>query len=156
MHLRYFMFCLTLFVFYSCKSDHKRIEIQQSSTQGPVAFSEIDKVDTDFNTFIELFSQDTAFQRKRTKFPLRIKQYDIENDKDTIIYNWHSGFEVMDFRRKKSDSRYDQWEQQIVVDKNQTKATIEIRGIENGIMVDYYFEKKDGRWMLVSIDDSST
>ncbi len=63
---------------------------------------------------------------------------------------------MMDFRKKKSNSRYDQWKQEIVLDKGETKATIEIRGIENGIMVDYYFEKNDDRWMLVGVDDSST
>ena len=63
---------------------------------------------------------------------------------------------MMDFRKKKSDSRYDQWKQDAVLDKGGNKATIEIRGIENGIMVDYYFEKDDGKWMLVAVHDSST
>lgn len=63
---------------------------------------------------------------------------------------------MIDFRKKKSEGINDQWKQEIVVDENDTKARIEIRGIDNGIMVDYYFEKNDGRWMLVNIDDAST
>jgi len=63
---------------------------------------------------------------------------------------------MMDFRKKKSTGNYDQWEQMIVIDKNNTSATIEIRGIENGIMVDYLFEKVNEVWMLIEIDDSST
>jgi hypothetical protein len=63
---------------------------------------------------------------------------------------------MMDFRTKKSTGRYDQWEQKIVIDKSNASATIEIRGIENGIMVDYLFEKVNGAWMLIEIDNSST
>jgi len=62
----------------------------------------------------------------------------------------------MDFGKKKSKGQYDQWEKKIVVDKNNTSATIEVRGIDNGIMVDYLFEKINGTWMLIEIDDSST
>lgn len=103
-----------------------------------------------------MFSKDSGFQRSRTKFPLRIKQYDIDNEKDTIIYEEQLTFEMKDFRKKESENKYDQWKQEIILDNNEAKATIEIRGIENGIMVDYYFEKKEGKWMLVSVDDSST
>jgi len=63
---------------------------------------------------------------------------------------------MLDFRQKKSTGRYDQWEQNIVVDKNNTTARIEIRGIDNGIMVDYLFAKIDDAWMLVEVEDSST
>ncbi|MNY65999.1 hypothetical protein D3C86_2033600 [compost metagenome] len=62
----------------------------------------------------------------------------------------------MDFRKKTLASHLDQWEQKIVVDKNNTSATIEIRGIENGIRVDYLFKKINGAWMLIEINDSST
>lgn len=142
--------------FSSCKTNNQKAENIQSSQQEFTVPSDIDIVDLDFNSFIEKFSQDSAFQLDRTRFPLKIKQYDIENDKDTIIYEQRSAFQMMDFRQKKSEGSYDRWKQEIVLDKNQSKATIEIRGIENGIVVDYNFEKKDGKWMLFSIDDSST
>lgn len=112
--------------------------------------------DNNFNDFIEKFSTDTAFQASRIKFPLKTKWYDMDNERDSVIYQDRLGVEMMDFRTKKSTGQFDQWEQQIVIDKNNTSATIQIRGIENGIMVDYSFEKINGSWMLVEMDDSST
>ena len=109
-----------------------------------------------FNAFVDKFSSDSTFQLSRTKFPLKIKWYDIDNDKDSLIYKERSSFEMMDFRKKKSTGQYDQWEQLIIVDKNNTSATIEIRGIDNGIRVYYIFYKINGAWMFIEIDDSST
>lgn len=128
---------------------------QSNETQTPTIQTK-EAFDNNFNDFVQKFSSDSTFQLSRTKFPLKIKWYDIENDRDSLIYKDRSGFEMMDFRRKKSTGQYDQWVQKIVVDENNTSATIEIRGIENGIMVDYLFEKINGAWMLIEIDDSST
>jgi hypothetical protein len=125
---------------------------QSNETQTPTKES----IDNNFNDFIDKFSTDSAFQLSRTKFPLKTKWYDIDNDRDSIIYKKRSDFEMMDFRMTKSLGRYDQWEQKIVVDKNNTSAKIEIRGIDNGIIVDYLFEKINDAWMLIEIDDSST
>lgn len=113
-------------------------------------------IDNNFNDFINKFSTDSTFQISRTKFPLKTKWYDIDNDKDSLFYKDRASFEMMDFRKKKSTGQYDQWEQKIVVAKNNTSATIEIRGIDNGIMVEYLFEKINGAWMLIEMDDSST
>ena len=121
-----------------------------------IVSSEEGKVDLDFSLFIEHFSEDSAFQLNRTKFPLKITRYDLVDDKETIIYKSRSKFNILDFRIKKSNSRYDKWTQEIVMDKTKNKATIEINGIENGIMVEYYFEKIAGKWLLVGIRDSST
>jgi len=113
-------------------------------------------VDNSFNVFIEKFSSDSVFQLSRTKFPLKVKWYDLDNHNDSIIYIDRSKFEIMDFRKKKSTGHHDQWEQNIQIGKDNASATIEIRGIENGIMVDYLFETINGAWMLIEIDDSST
>ena len=128
---------------------------QSNETQNP-AIPAKESIDNNFNDFIDKFSTDSTFQISRIKFPLKTKWYDIDNDKDSLIYKDRSGFEMMDFRNKNSTGQYDQWEQKMVVDKNNTSATIEIRGIENGIMIDYLFEKINGAWMLMEIDDSST
>ena len=115
-----------------------------------------DAVDNNFNDFIEKFSTDTAFQLSRTKFPLKTKWYDINNERDSLIYKERSEFEMIDFRKRKSIGLYDQWEQTIVVDKNNASATIEIRGIENGITLDFIFDKINEAWMLIEIVDKST
>ena len=136
----------------SCDSNSN----QNSKGNQTVAIPTKEAVDNNFNDFIEKFSADSTFQLRRTKFPLKIKWYDLDNDRDSIIYKEKTEFEMMDFRKRKSTGQHDQWAQKIVVDKNNTSATIEIRGIENGIMVDYLFEKIHDAWMLIEIDDSST
>jgi hypothetical protein len=125
---------------------------QKNETQIPTK----ENIDSNFNDFIDKFSIDSTFQLGRTKFPLKTKCYVLDNFRDSIIYKDRSKFELMDFRKKKSAGQSDQWEQKIVIGKENASATIEIRGIENGIMVDYLFEKINGAWMLIEIDDSST
>lgn len=143
-------------VLTSCDSGSMNTTSRHLNEKQTVTIPTKETVDNNFNDFIEKFSADSAFQLNRTKFPLKIKWYDIDNDRDSLIYKDRSGFEMMDFRKKKSTTQYDQWEQKIVVGKNNTSATIEIRGIENGIMVDYLFEKINEAWMLIEINDSST
>lgn len=113
-------------------------------------------VDTSFNDFIKKFSTDTSFQFSRTKRPLKIKWTDNDNERDTLIYVDRLNFKMLDFSKQKSTDLYEQWEQKIVIDKNNTSARIEIRGIDNGIIVDYLFEKINGAWIIVEVYDSST
>jgi hypothetical protein len=63
---------------------------------------------------------------------------------------------MMDFREKQKANEHDEWKQEVVIDKDNVKATIEVRGLDNGIVVDYIFERRKGRWMFIGIDDSST
>lgn len=155
MLLRHSFLCALVLAFIACNTGSRKTENTELKSTSTVQ-SESDKVDKDFNAFIEKFSKDAAFQLARTNFPLPVKHYDTGNENDTILYVERSAFVMMDFRKKKSDGRYDQWKQEIVLDKNSTRATIQIRGIDNGIMVDYDFEKRDGRWMFVKVDDAST
>jgi len=151
---------ITSLLFVTLLSACDRSSTSSTSEQSPDNQTSIiptkGAIDNNFNDFIERYSTDSVFQLSRTKFPLKTIWYDIDNDKDSLIYRDRSGFDILDFRKKKSMGNYDQWEQKIVVDKNNASATIEIRGIENGIMVDYIFEKIYGAWMLVEIVDSST
>jgi len=140
----------------ACNNSSSNATIGQSNEKQTPTIPTKEAIDNNFNNFIDKFSIDSTFQVSRTKFPLKIKWYDIDNDRDSIIYRDSSSFELMDFGKKKSKGQYDQLEQKIVVDKNNTSATIEVRGIDNGIMVDYLFEKINGKWMLIEIDDSST
>ena len=152
---RPFVNCLLFLLLTACSNNPKK-ESPQLSQELPISVSATDDVEKDFTLFLEKFSKDSAFQRSRTKLPLIVKLYDLENDQDTILFKQSSEYAMMDFRSKKPDPIHDQWKQTIVLDKGGNKATIEIRGIENGIMVDYYFEKIDGQWMLVGVNDSST
>lgn len=115
-----------------------------------------ESIDSNFTFFIEKFSTDSSFQISRTKFPLKITWYDIDNDNDSIFYMYKSNFELIDFTKKKSTTVNEQWEQKITIDTTNTSAIIEIKGIDNGILVKYFFEKINGAWLLVAIEDIST
>lgn len=157
MSIRYYLTSLLLVVLLTCCVRRSINTADRQLNKKPTSIASTgDAVDDHFSDFIEKFSTDSVFQLSRTIFPLKVKWYDIDNDRDSVIYKETSNFEMMDFRKNKSTGRYDQWEQKIVVDKANTSAIIEIRGIDNGIMVDYRFKKINKAWMLTEIDDSST
>jgi hypothetical protein len=139
-----------IFLLYSCNSnppkDNKTIsKILQSS----------DNVDDNFELFIKHFSEDSVFQISRITFPFKQTITGIEDEKDSIrLINMSEFFEKFDFRTKEYNGRYDKWKQFVKIDGE--KAVIQIRGIDNGIFVDYYFEKKNGRWTFLEVIDSST
>ena len=154
---RYFLISfLFAIILTSCDNSSTNSTSVHSNEKQSTTIPAPEAVDNNFNDFIEKFSTDTAFQLNRTRFPLKTRWYDSDNDRDSLIYKERSEFEMIDFRKKKSIGRYDQWEQKIVFNKKNASATIKFRGIENGIMVDYLFAKINEAWMLIEIVDSST
>ncbi|MCV9933784.1 DUF4348 domain-containing protein [Flavobacterium sp. LS1R47] len=104
----------------------------------------------DFNHFFRLFNHDAVFQISRVNFPLKVK---INNDDlelvDYIIPK--EKYTSIDLDKKPEERGY---KQQLILKKD--KAVIQQRGIDNGIFIDYFFEKKDGKWQLVTWVDIST
>lgn len=142
--------CLLLFSCNSNTSDLTNIKSGQTSDsliQNQIAHH-------DFNSFIEKFSTDTLFQISHTIFPLKITWHEIE--RDTIFYRGKSDVEFVDFRIKEYKGEVDRWKQNIIIDESNKSAVIEIRGVDNGIHVDYIFKIINDAWMFVEIDDSST
>lgn len=157
MFIRYYIiFLLALNLFTSCENASTSSVNKQFCNENSYAIPIKESIDSNFNLFIDKFSTDSYFQLSRTKFPLKIKWYDIDNDNDSLFYKDKSNFEIIDFRQKNSTGVEDQWEQKIVLNTNNTLATIEIHGIDNGILVNYFFEKENGAWILIAIEDIST
>jgi hypothetical protein len=157
MYKRYYIVgLLFLLLFIACDNNSTNSTNGKSNERQAHASPIKEDVDSNFNDFIDQFSTDSTFQLSRTKFPLKTKWYDLDNGKDSLIYKDRSSFEMIDLSKKKSTGQEDQWERKIVIDKKNTSAIIEIRGIDNGIIVDYLFKKINGAWMLIEIDDSST
>ena len=110
------------------------------------------ELDAKFETFIQYFSQDSIFQVSRIDFPLKVKASDGKEETETIINK--SDFRKLTFGDQSAKTReFDKYEYTFKVNGN--KAIIEIRGIDNGICIDIYFEKRNGKWRLVSWLDSS-
>ena len=104
----------------------------------------------DFNHFFKLFNHDTVFQISRINFPLKVK---INNDDlelvDYVILK--NEYTTINLDKKPKERSYNQ---QIILKKD--KAVIQQRGINNGIFIDYYFERIDGKWQLITWIDVST
>jgi hypothetical protein len=134
---------LSLFVLTFLLNSCKKEELQSN------------KVDEIFEKFIEKFSADSLFQVSRVNFPLPIVELD--NDYNPINKRINkTDYSMMDLRYNDSLAKrqYDKYTQKIKAEGN--KRTIEIRGIDNGIVIDVYFEKRNGKWVLIGWNDSST
>lgn len=138
----------------SCNRSSTNTSREDANKHDVVLNKSKESIDDNFSDFIKKFSIDSTFQLSRITFPLKIQWRSI--DQDTLFYYDRSEHEMMDFRKEKSTTLFNRWKQTILIDQNNTSATIEIRGIDNGIMIDYVFEKIHRMWMLVEVIDSST
>jgi hypothetical protein len=107
-------------------------------------------VPEDFNTFFSKFNADSKFQISRVIFPLKYKA----NNEDFELTDYtmtKEKYKVLNLNRK-ADEKY--LKRTILIKKN--KVTLEERGLDNGIYIDYVFELKDGKWFLKTFVDQST
>lgn len=107
-----------------------------------------------FNDFFDKFKSDSVFQAARVKFPLTLVTWgDDDNPMTETIESgsWrHLRFEYKDeFGSRKIDA-YTQ-ETKIYADS----AKIELRGVDNGIYLDFVFTKVNGLWTLTAKRDYS-
>lgn len=157
--MKQFLFVTSFFICFliiSCKNENikekvKEIETKSESNIG-FEYKEVQaKIEEEeFSNFIEKFSKDSIFQINRIHFPLTIQLLD-------------DNFELVDFSIDKDDylilnfihpSDFVEFKQKSIVNEND--AFIEVRGTGNGIMIDYLFEKINGKWQLKSWIDKST
>jgi hypothetical protein len=152
-------FVILLFLIVSCKKEVapqnttilKDVDenIVADEEKVPVAASNKNDLE-DFNHFFRLFNHDTVFQISRINFPLKVK---INND-DLELVDYvipKEKYTTINLDKKPEERNYNQ---QLILKKD--KAVIQQRGIDNGIFIDYFFEKKDGKWQLVTWVDIST
>jgi hypothetical protein len=134
-----FVVLLIISTFSSC-NDHKRNAA---------------KIDEDFKVFIQKFSQDSIFQVSRTDFPLTVTELnqEYESTEKKIKKDEYKMIHIL-YNDSFKKQQIEDYTQEIKLENN--KATIEIRGIENGIMTDIYFEKRNGKWKLKGWCDLST
>ncbi|MFC4818477.1 DUF4348 domain-containing protein [Flavobacterium sp. GCM10023249] len=112
-------------------------------------------INENFDDFLKKFNQDSVFQMSRIVFPLKITTLndDFEPIQETID---KKEYVTMDFTYpKEAQTReLDRYTQKTKEAKD--TAVIEIRGIDNGILTDIIFEKKNGKWHLKTWNDQST
>jgi hypothetical protein len=107
-----------------------------------------------FDMFIDAFTTDSSFQMTRVKFPLEIVTWGID-DRQTIDKvasdNWrHLRFE---YKTGYATRKIDAYTQEITISTD--SASINLRGVDNGIRIDYVFKKVEGQWTLMIVRDYS-
>jgi len=125
----------------------------KDSTEHPITTTE--QADGGFEPFLIKFSSNEEFQLLRIEFPLAVKLIDIEDKEETQIIqksDWQhynlldtAGIETRDI---------DAYSQQIEI--QDSAAFIKLRGIDNGIRIDYRFHLKNGQWFLFEVVNVST
>jgi len=148
--------CIILMFLITCTQNREDKGVNsgnQIAETTDVSEIEIEK----FDEFIERFSREESFQLQRIKFPISVIIPDEGHEgmapmKETIgRYDW----EQLDLSYDSTflTRTYDQY-YQVVRFMNDT-AVVEIRGIDNGIYADYYFELIDKKWYLVTLYEAS-
>lgn len=102
--------------------------------------------DDSFDSFFKRFSKDSLFQKERISFPVKVTSIDDEGNSVKWIKN--KEWEYTDFFNVKN-ARIKQ--EKISGESEKLIFMIE----DTGVLIYHYFHKKDGKWMLVSIEDLS-
>jgi len=148
------MIYITLFI--SCSQNQKPNTIKENVTVTKEIRKIASNVDDNFTTFLQTFSQDSIFQITRVKFPLKTTQW--EDPETGVVTNLLgvTEYSALDFTYPKDalTRKYDRYTQKINITEN--SCVVQIRGIDNGIFTDFFFEKLSGKWFLVSWDEKST
>ena len=156
-------FLLFVMLVVSCtqKGDEKRSDSRSSEvkSEAGVGLNDATELYTaeEFDDFLQEFSMKESFQLNRIKFPIKAIVPDADHEgmapmEETIgRYEW----EMLDLTYDSTflTRLYDQYYQ--VVRFQNDSAIVEIRGINNGIYADYFFELIENRWYLVSLYEAS-
>lgn len=148
---------LFILLLTSCNQEKKtqtqtkeKVEISPDSKKIP------SNIDGDFSLFLERFSKDSVFQVSRVKFPLKTSVW--EDPEVGMVEKLINKTEYTTLDLTYPDDamtrEFDKYTQKINLQGN--KCVIEIRGYDNGIYSDLFFEKINGKWTLISCEDHST
>lgn len=111
------------------------------------------KDDEVFEDFFKEFSSNPTFQSSRINFPLKHSYYDGESLIDDEISG--NDWEYIDFGQDSLASARKEDAYSIELKSNQNSVEYLRKGIDNGISMSYYFEKRKAQWFLVKILDRS-
>ncbi|WP_066627988.1 DUF4348 domain-containing protein [Labilibacter marinus] len=107
-----------------------------------------------FNNFLELFSSDSTFQLNHILFPLKFTSIDMEEDEFIDLIKKEDWKFLQLGNNSETKNRNTNSHQQSI-ELGVDKAKILIRGIDNGISIDFVFEKRNGNWILIEWNDYS-
>ena len=145
------IFILTILFLLSCGTKPtESITIDQEKDSLTISKNDDQE---DFNEFFKKFTTDSLFQIERVKFPWELEMY-IEDGlgvEETSKDDWR--FSTFYYETGYASRQEDAYTQEIKSYGDTVK--LELRGIDNGIHIDYEFATDKGKWMLVSGKDYS-
>lgn len=103
-----------------------------------------------FDSFFDRFDSDSAFQKSRIKFPLKLVSMDETGEKNVESYISETEINHIGVGKLK-ESQMIFKKRQLSKNKMQIKFQIDDTGYEK----DYFFESRFGKWFLVSVADLS-
>ncbi len=156
-------FLLFVMLVVSCtqkgEGKHSESKAEKVKSEAGVGLNDTAELFTaeEFDDFLQEFSIKESFQLNRIKFPIKAIVPDADHVgmapmEETIgRYEW----EMLDLTYDSTflTRPFDQYYQ--VVRFQNDSAIVEIRGINNGIYADYFFELIENRWYLVSLYEAS-
>lgn len=156
--LKIYCYLLLTLTIMGCKNESQKTRIEKpiESKKKLTQINILKNIDDNFKTFLDNFSKDSVFQISRVIFPLKVTELDYNNELESIVkIIQKKEYTKLDFEYPKDalTREFDRYTQNIKTKGN--KAVVEIRGVDNGIYSDFYFEKINGKWHLKSWNDSS-
>ncbi|PTB96464.1 hypothetical protein C9994_07270 [Marivirga lumbricoides] len=158
-----FYLLLIVFCILSCSSKNISIQIADVSNKldrghthlANTDSAALDNSDIDFASFLKEFSSNKDFQLQRIDFPLKIILLDIEDQEEiqTISKEEWQHVNLLDTANIETID-VDAYSQKIEV--GESEAIIKLRGIDNGIRINYKFQQRKRRWYLIEILNAST
>lgn len=144
--------------FLSCKQKQEPEiqEIPEMKTEKPIENQSADV--ENFDTFFKKFSQDSVFQKKRTKFPLKIAYYeDVTESEDlTVRYTKETETPSIDFTKDALAMNKETDKFTFKIEKTANGMIYKRIGYDNGIYISYIFLLSGNSWFLSEIIDEST
>jgi hypothetical protein len=155
------LYLLVLLLCIGCDKSHTTTEgLEDIATEKEtLRFSNIDSIDVlnkedkgekeYFDSFFLKFSSDSTFQLSRVEFPFKII---IEEDEGFVTrYLSRDDWSYEDFSQMKVGKHH------LKKKKESDNTVVMLYTLEDtGVHVSYVFNKKEGKWMLSSMEDSST
>ncbi|SIT94813.1 DUF4348 domain-containing protein [Pontibacter indicus] len=103
----------------------------------------------DFDSFFPKFSSDSTFQLSRVEFPYKIIL--VEDEGTVTRYLGKKDWSYVDFSQMQVGKHH-------LEKKEESNNTVTVLYTleDTGVYISYKFNKKQGKWMLTSMEDSST
>lgn len=109
-----------------------------------------------FESFFTRFSTDSAFQKNRIQFPLKMATIDAYDSDNPSIKNLNiKDYSFIDFSNDKDAINRDTDKYKVEIVENKETTIYKKIGIDNGIYVEFKFEKRENCWLLILIKDQS-